>query len=131
MRHYLRIRRILTLLLALLLLTAILASCTPKQGATPGGISSGDSSKTTAWKVLMTDKRAFEAAFKALGELDRQGKIPPAMVTQSVSLGNKYRSLHNLAVQGLLDEGPVNLYLVEAALKTFIDFVTPFMAKGV
>jgi hypothetical protein len=126
-----RIHKILTLLLALIFLTALLASCAPKHGATPGAVTSGDSAKTTAWKVLMTDKRAFEAAFKALGELDRQGKIPPAMVTQAVSLGNKYRSLHNLAVQTLLDGGALNLELVSQALQTFTDFIAPYLAKGV
>jgi len=124
-----RIQRIqhnpLFLVFSLLLLVTLLAGCPPK-AVTPGAPVEGDSLKTQAWKVLMTDKQLYDTTFLALAQLDKQGKLPASVKEQAIRAGNLYMTAHNMAVQSLLDGTVVSLANVQAAFKLYIDIVSPY-----
>ena len=116
----------LFLVLSLLLLLTLLAGCPPKAPLTPGAPAEGDSLKTQAWKVLMTDKQIYDSTFQTLALLDKQGKLPAGVKEQAIRAGNLYMSAHNLAVQTLLDGTVVSLANVQNLFKIYIDVVSPY-----
>ena len=124
----LRKRNPLPLLLLLLLSLLLILGCQPKAPLTPGV---GESFKTQAWKILMTDKQLYDTTFQTLALLDKQGKLPADVKGQAIRAGNLYMSAHNLAVQTLLDGTVVSLANVQNLFKIYIDIVSPYTAAGV
>ena len=120
----LRKRNQLPLCLLLLLSLLLILGCPPKAPLTP----EGESLKTQAWKILMTDKQLYDTTFQTLALLDKQGKLPATVKGQAIRAGNLYMSAHNMAVQSLLDGTVVSLANVQAAFKLYLDIVTPYTA---
>jgi hypothetical protein len=119
--HHSNLVRVFCLLFLLTFLT--LGACTPKPGVSPG---TGDSLKTQAWKILMTDKQLYDKTFQALALLDKQGKLPAEAKAKAIRAGNLYMSAHNMAVQTLLDGAVVSLTNVQNLFKLYIDVVSPY-----
>jgi hypothetical protein len=113
----------LTLYLTLFMILILLVGCVSTKPLDP---QQSQSPRAQALKVLMADKAIYDTTFKSLSLLDKQGKLSSTAKVRAIALGNKYLSVHNLAVQMLLDDGQPSLEGVRAALDAFLAFAGPY-----
>lgn len=107
-------------LVALLVVLLLLAGCASTGGQT-------DSAKTTAWKVLMTNKTVYDKTFTALSMLDKQGKLPAQVKVDAIKYGNIYVDLHNAAVKDLEAGKIPSTGPITVALNQFVALAAPYL----
>lgn len=104
-------------------------------------LSSCASLETNSYKTLAVSKTTYDTILSVAGTLYKEGKITETQKNEIITIGNKYKTAHNLAVTALLKYHDTKqladqqdfiqkLGIASAALADFINTVQPYIQKG-